>query len=214
MVYENNLKPIENKKPIEIVSEIKDEYKVPTYEEFLKTYELDKVVVESYENEIKSYSDIGVEKGYGPCKNTLCGCFCPKTECDCKNPKFSFYERDGLKIGNATASGSVGLGGNALSGDADFTLYRDSKRDGDIKFGTVSLGADLVNGGLGGGVRASANVVNLKTSGVEVKVGLNLDTGGSISANGLEFKVAGFGISIGEKLEISTIAGGVACVIQ
>ena len=81
MVYENNLKPIENKKPIEIVSEIKDEYKVPTYEEFLKTYELDKVVVESYENEIKSYSDIGVEKGYGPCKNTLCGCFCPKTEC-------------------------------------------------------------------------------------------------------------------------------------
>jgi hypothetical protein len=35
----NNPYLTENKKPIELVQEIKDEYKVPSYEEFLKNYE-------------------------------------------------------------------------------------------------------------------------------------------------------------------------------
>ena len=174
--------------------------------EELKQQELINV---SYQSEINSE-----EKGYGPCRNTSCGCFCPKTECDCGNPEFSIHKDGGKKIGNGTASGGVGLGGNAVSGDVDFTIYRDTKSNGDLKIGTVSVGADLVNGGFGGAVRASANIASFKSDGVEVKAGLNLDTGASISANGLELKLAGFGISIGEKMEISTIAGGVSCVIQ
>jgi hypothetical protein len=155
-----------------------------------------------------------VNPGYGPCKNTSCGCFCSKEECDCGNPEFSIYEKSSKKIGNGTASGGTSLGGNAISGDASFTLYRDSRSNGDLKVGTVSAGAYAVNGGVGGGVRASADVVSFKTGGVEIRAGLNLDTGASISDNGLELKAAGFGVSIGEKLEISTPAGGVSCVVQ
>jgi hypothetical protein len=111
------------------------------------------------------------------------------------------------------------LGGNAASVDGDISLYRDTRSNGDLKIGTVSAGLDIVNG-LGGTAKASANLINFKTDGVEVKGGINLDTGGSISSNGLELKVAGFGVSIGKKLEISTIGGGVSkdmgedCVIQ
>jgi len=57
---------IENKKPIELVQELKDEYKVPSYEEFIKGYEVDKKVSDNYELEVDSYSDIRVDKSCGP----------------------------------------------------------------------------------------------------------------------------------------------------
>jgi hypothetical protein len=60
-----NIIPKENFPKIEEIREINNE--IPTYEEFLKTYQVDQKVNDSYENEIESYSDIGVSKGYGPC---------------------------------------------------------------------------------------------------------------------------------------------------
>jgi len=61
----NNTIPIEvNKKPFETVCEIKNE--VPSFEEFMKTYNVDKEIIDSYENEIKGYGDISVARGYGP----------------------------------------------------------------------------------------------------------------------------------------------------
>jgi len=63
----NNGIPIEvNKKPFETVYELKDEYKIPSFEEFMKDYEADEKINESYENEIRGYGSIGVGKGYGP----------------------------------------------------------------------------------------------------------------------------------------------------
>ena len=65
----NNGIPIEiNKRPIETVYEIKEDYKIPSFEEFMKDYQADEKVNDSYENEVASYGDIGAEKGYGPCK--------------------------------------------------------------------------------------------------------------------------------------------------
>jgi len=55
----------ENYKKVEEIREIKNE--IPTYEEFLKNYQADQEVNKSYENELNSYSDIGVSKGFGPC---------------------------------------------------------------------------------------------------------------------------------------------------
>jgi hypothetical protein len=55
----------ENYKKIEEVREIKSE--IPSYEEFLKNYQADQEVSDSYENEIESYSDVGASKGFGPC---------------------------------------------------------------------------------------------------------------------------------------------------
>jgi len=40
----NNGIPIEVKKPVETVYELKDEYKVPSFEEFMKTYNKNKVL--------------------------------------------------------------------------------------------------------------------------------------------------------------------------
>src|SRR5436853_4919088 len=53
-------------KPVEIVQELKDEHKVPSFEEFMKDYRVDEKVESGYRGELESYSDIRVEKGYGP----------------------------------------------------------------------------------------------------------------------------------------------------
>jgi hypothetical protein len=66
MVNNNNNIPIEvNKKPFEIVQEVKNE--IPSYEEFMKNYKTDKEVVDGYNGEFEGYGDIRV-KGtyYGP----------------------------------------------------------------------------------------------------------------------------------------------------
>ncbi|MCE8159062.1 MAG: hypothetical protein I3270_01310 [Candidatus Moeniiplasma glomeromycotorum] len=49
-------------KPVETVCEVENEYKVPSYEEFMKTYDSDSKV--NYDD--LGHSDIGDNKGYGP----------------------------------------------------------------------------------------------------------------------------------------------------
>jgi hypothetical protein len=65
MVNENIKLLAENKKPVETVYELKNEY--PTYEEFVKVYKSEEGVVDNYELEVDSYGDIRI-KGtyYGP----------------------------------------------------------------------------------------------------------------------------------------------------
>jgi len=59
---------INNKKPVELVQELKDEYKVPSYEEFMKTYESDGNL--NYDD--LNSSSVGEIKGYGPCEHYKC----------------------------------------------------------------------------------------------------------------------------------------------
>lgn len=61
----NTYLPKDNIPKIEEVREVENQ--IPTYEEFLKNYQADQEVSESYENELNSYGDIGVSKGFGPC---------------------------------------------------------------------------------------------------------------------------------------------------
>ena len=63
MVKENII-PIENKKPFETVQELKNE--IPSLEEFMKTYESDEGIIDSYNSEVDSYKDIRVGKISGP----------------------------------------------------------------------------------------------------------------------------------------------------
>jgi len=58
--------PTENKKPFETVYELKTENKIPTYEEFMRTYQEDESASDNYYYEIDSYEDIRVVKCYGP----------------------------------------------------------------------------------------------------------------------------------------------------
>jgi len=65
MTKNNNLIPV-NKTPIETVYEIKDEYKIPSFEEFMKDYKVDEKV--NYDD--LDSSDVGAAKSYGPGNNT------------------------------------------------------------------------------------------------------------------------------------------------
>jgi len=69
-----NIIPKNNIPKIFEVREVENQ--IPSYEEFLKGYRLEQAVVESYENEIASYRDIRVSKGFGPCSwnNPRCSC--------------------------------------------------------------------------------------------------------------------------------------------
>src|ERR1043166_7966832 len=79
----NNGIPIEvNKKLFETVYEIKNEneYKTPSFEEFMKTYENDGNL--SYDD--LNGSDIRIQKGYGPCKRDGCNCSCNREDFSCR----------------------------------------------------------------------------------------------------------------------------------
>jgi hypothetical protein len=60
---------IENQIPkTETVAELKDEYKVPSFEEFMETYESD----DNLNYDDLSGGGIGEAKGYGPCNGSGC----------------------------------------------------------------------------------------------------------------------------------------------
>src|SRR5438067_612027 len=80
-----------NKKPSETVYELKSENTVPSYEEFMKTYKSDGEV--NYAD-LES-GDIREAKGYGPCKNTLCGCSCSSETCICKSVSVKIGDNGG-----------------------------------------------------------------------------------------------------------------------
>ncbi|CFW92716.1 protein of unknown function [endosymbiont DhMRE of Dentiscutata heterogama] len=67
----------------EIVAELKDEYKVPSYEEFLKNYKSDSNL--NY-NDL-SGGEVWESEGYGPCvyKKSHCKCSCPRSDCNCED---------------------------------------------------------------------------------------------------------------------------------
>jgi hypothetical protein len=54
----------------EIVAELKDEYEIPSYEEFLKNYKSDSNL--NYDD--LSSGSVGEVKGYGPCTSSNCTC--------------------------------------------------------------------------------------------------------------------------------------------
>src|SRR3954447_1091060 len=69
MVNEQNLiNLVNNKKSVELVQELKDEYKIPSFEEFMKNYENDGNL--NYDD--LNGSGISEAKGYGPCTSPNC----------------------------------------------------------------------------------------------------------------------------------------------
>jgi len=59
-----------NPKPIELRQEILSHQEIPSYEEFLETYQGNQAIEESYQNEIADYE----AKVYGPCSKSNCTC--------------------------------------------------------------------------------------------------------------------------------------------
>lgn len=69
MVNNNDLiNLVNNKKPVELVQELKDEHKIPTFEEFMKNYKSDGSL--NYDD--LNGGSIGEAKGHGPCAISSC----------------------------------------------------------------------------------------------------------------------------------------------
>ena len=64
-MVKNNGTPFEVKKPFETVYELKNEYETLSLEEFMKTYEADEKVIDSYKDEVE-YVNVWAPKGSGP----------------------------------------------------------------------------------------------------------------------------------------------------
>jgi hypothetical protein len=69
-------------KTVEIVHELKTDYEVPSFGEFMKSYQADEKV---------NYSDLSggsvdEVKGYGSCSPSYCsGCDCSRSDCNCRS---------------------------------------------------------------------------------------------------------------------------------
>jgi len=115
----------------------------------------------------------------------------------------------------------MGVGGAIVGGNASYSAFRASDDYGDVRFGSVSVGAEagMGPGGVTAGYSANVDFVNAKAGAVRAKVGLDGGSGVTVGAGGVEAKVAGFGISLGKKTGISFGVGEVSvdtddCVIQ
>lgn len=93
----------ENYKKVEEVREVENE--IPSYEEFLKNYNADEKVNNSYENELNSYSDIGISKGFGPChicykdtqwRDLYIGC--PADDCGGRATSYWYHSNNGYLL--------------------------------------------------------------------------------------------------------------------
>jgi hypothetical protein len=82
---------IDNQIPkTETVYELKEKYEVPSFEEFMKTYEHD----ENLNYEDLNSGSLGESRGYGPCyvcdkpeRETYLKVACPVVSCTDRNPK-------------------------------------------------------------------------------------------------------------------------------
>jgi len=70
-------------KPVETVYELKgNEYKVPSFEEFMKSYENDGSL--NYDD--LNGGGVGEVEGYGPCSPSSCySCSCSRSDCNCQS---------------------------------------------------------------------------------------------------------------------------------
>ncbi|CAG8547012.1 10864_t:CDS:2 [Paraglomus occultum] len=201
--------PIENKKPFETVYELKNE--VPSFEEFMKNYE-GNVNYSDLES-----SDIGSPKIYGPGDRDK-----GKSKSE-GSGKYNQHLINTINDNTAVARTDLGgLGGGIIDSRSSVSFFRASDGEGnEVRFLSGRAGAEL---GLGlGGATAMAeagfDLGGVEANGFQVRVGPNIDTGGSIGLGGVEVKVAGLGVSIGKKTGISTPLGEIAvdfekCAVQ
>ncbi|RIA94902.1 hypothetical protein C1645_734453 [Glomus cerebriforme] len=102
---------------------------------------------------------------------------------------------DDVQLFNSNASiGFDGLGANAKVGSS---LIKGGDEDANYKFFSTSAEA---RAGLDGcRFKAGVNLAESEIKGIKSSIGVNVDTGGSISRDGVEAKVAGLGFKIGKE---------------
>lgn len=202
---------IENKKPFETVYELKEEYKIPSFEEFMKTYE------EGVNYDDLNSSDISEARGYGPCP-------------DIWNESGSAHKFDnGFEALSVSTEGRIEAGVDKrayASAGGDLSAFRYRDHLGDLKLFNYSANAEAGIGenGASAKYKLGVDVANVKVKGVSANVGVDVGSEASIGEGSVKAKVAGLGFSFGKEMGISTPFGGISinleesagdkCVIQ
>lgn len=167
------------------------------------------------------------EIGYGPCNKFNCKCSCNGiTDCSCRLSFESSIHSEGsdFQAGayESLIKGKIGWDGGKLEIEESGSVFRTKDDDEDTKIFSASAGGnvELSKDGISAKGKLGFDVVNYESSdGVQARIGLNVDTGGSIGDDGIEAKFLGFGVSLGKKNGISTPFGEISktsddCVIQ
>jgi len=101
-----NIIPKDNIPKIVEVREIESE--IPSYEEFLKNYQSDQKVNDSYENEVTSYNDLGTPKASGSCfvcykdtNWTNLYLACPTDYCGSTNTSYWYHSNSGYLLASS-----------------------------------------------------------------------------------------------------------------
>ncbi|CAG8470373.1 6565_t:CDS:1 [Ambispora gerdemannii] len=111
----------------------------------------------------------------------------------------------------ASAGARFGTGGIRANAKAGASLLRHNNGNGDIKFLNAEARAEVVMGAsFTATAKAGINLINAETKAVKGNIGVNVDTGASIGPDGMGAKVAGFGITIGKEMGVSTPFGGIS----
>lgn len=214
MVNNNDLiSLVNNKKPVELVQELKD-YEIKKSP--LSVAARSKVINKSGSNFLSD------KEGYGPCDDDNdCDCSC-RRKSDCNHLiHYEMYADEGgsnkgslkykLASDGVELKQKVSASIRCKKTDCDETNYLNVSAGGSI--GLNSEGVNL-------GAKAGIDLVKYENeNGFEARAGLNVDTGGTVGKDGVEVKFLGFGVSVGKKNGISTPFGEISkssddCVIQ
>ena len=215
---------IENKKPVELVQEL-EKYEIK--KSSLSPVARGKVINRSGSGYVSE------NKGdYGPCKNSLCGCYCSSYTCKCSNDTI----RAGVTGSSLTAYGrkwkkeidapteneeflvkAAGGKDEGASGQVSASAFGYKDSDGELKVLSGTAGGEIGISGIQG--KLSADLYNVKHDGLQVRVGVGVYTGVSFK-DGFEAKAIGFGFSVGKQTGLSTPFGEIKvdtedkCTIQ
>ncbi|CAI2173563.1 601_t:CDS:2 [Funneliformis geosporum] len=232
---------VENKKPVETVYELKDEYKVPSFEEFMKTYEpseeVEVITEAEYQNRVLHGSQYGPgnerkNKGKKKSENEYNEQHLINTFNKIHSKSYDLWdyensvEKSGVSrtLNFATSSRtSVGFGGAIASGEASGSVYREvaGNNSVEVRFLSGSIGGEIGagSGGTTVGYSANADLARVRAGALHTNIGLDGGSNFTAGPGGIETKVAGFGFSVGKKMGLSTPFGGVSvdtddCVVQ
>jgi hypothetical protein len=217
---ENNVYlPKENYKKVEEVREIENEY--PSYEEFMKTYKYD----DNLNYADLRGSDVGTQKGYGPCKKDGCNCSCNWDGCSCKLFKSERWgsEEYGVKkwYHKSSVGGKIDLGGPRIEAGGSTSYLKGENDDEEYSLFGVSAKRSFSMGEDGIDVKTNLGLDLYKFKDKDKKISIrpNVDTGVSTEDGSLEVKAGGFGLSVGKYTGLNTPLGELKvntedCVIQ
>lgn len=224
MVNNNELiSLVNNKKPVELVQELKDEYKIPSFEEFMKIYDNDSSL--NYDD--LRVDSIGEVKGFGPCKKSYCNCSCNRDGCSCEWDVEDWMGESGCeRYGFLRTSGEGKIrwqnDGKFKNGTLDaggsFSAIATKNDSSEARFFGVSAGVSAAlneDDGIKLRGKLGVDAYNYKDENKEIRIGLNADTGVKFGSDGMEVKALGFGVSANnEQIGISTPLFEAKCVVQ